>query len=372
MTKILVIEDTPEVRQDIVDILKFEGYEVVDAQDGTAGVQQARDHHPDLIICDIMMPGLDGYGVLDELRKDQATAMIPIVFLTALAGREDMRKGMGMGADDYITKPFTAEEVVEAVRMRLERKALMAKPLDELRQNLSIMLPHELRTPLASIIGLSALLADSGITPTLEERVQIGRAIHRNGLRLERLIGNYLLYAHLELMSTDPYRAESARSIPVISPAELIRDAVSEKTAHTLRANDVEMEIAEGTVRIAEGALRKVVEELVDNAVKFSQVGTPIRVAVHYSESALSLHVSDQGRGMTGEQIASIGAYVQFDRRLYEQQGSGLGLIIVKRLTELHGGKFSLTSAPNQGTTVTVVLNRNLERPKASPDPIAP
>jgi len=136
MSTVLVIEDTSEVRHDIVEILSFEGYDVVGAADGVSGVRLARERRPDLVICDIMMPELDGYGVLEELRRGSSTSTIPFIFLTAKSAREDMRKGMVMGADDYITKPFTADELIDAVRARIEqRETLTSRLLDELRSD---------------------------------------------------------------------------------------------------------------------------------------------------------------------------------------------------------------------------------------------
>lgn len=127
MKRILVIEDTPSVREEIVTILNFEGFETLEAENGLIGIQLARKHLPDLIICDIMMPKLDGYKVLAELRKDSATALIPFIFLTAKVSKEDIRQGMNIGADDYLTKPFTAEELITAIKTRLERQMTMAR-----------------------------------------------------------------------------------------------------------------------------------------------------------------------------------------------------------------------------------------------------
>lgn len=122
MTKILVVEDEATIREKLITVLGFEGFETLGAADGRAGVELARAEHPDLIVCDIMMPDLNGYGALRELRADPSTAAIPIIFLTAAASRADMRKGMELGADDYITKPYTVEELLAAVRTRLSRQ----------------------------------------------------------------------------------------------------------------------------------------------------------------------------------------------------------------------------------------------------------
>ncbi len=122
MTKILVVEDEANIREKLITVLGFEGFETLGAADGRVGVELARAEHPDLIVCDIMMPDLSGYGALRELRADPNTAAIPIIFLTAAASRADMRKGMELGADDYITKPYTVEELLAAVRTRLSRQ----------------------------------------------------------------------------------------------------------------------------------------------------------------------------------------------------------------------------------------------------------
>ena len=125
MTKILVIEDEAPIRDKIVTVLKYENYDVIDAPNGREGVVAARENSPDLIICDVLMPDMNGYGALAALRDDPDTSVIPVIFLTAAASRADMRKGMELGADDYITKPYTVEELLAAVRTRLERQEII-------------------------------------------------------------------------------------------------------------------------------------------------------------------------------------------------------------------------------------------------------
>jgi DNA-binding response OmpR family regulator len=125
MIKILVIEDEAPIRDKIVTVLQYENYEVFDASNGREGVVAARQHRPDLIICDVLMPDMNGYGALAALRDDPETSVIPVIFLTAAASRADMRKGMELGADDYITKPYTVEELLAAVRTRLERQEII-------------------------------------------------------------------------------------------------------------------------------------------------------------------------------------------------------------------------------------------------------
>lgn len=127
MKKILLIEDNEDVRETTAEILELADYNVSTAENGKVGVELAKAEKPDLIICDIMMPDLDGYGVLRILSKNSDTANIPFIFLTAKAEKSDMRKGMNMGADDYITKPFEEAELLEAIETRLKRSADLRK-----------------------------------------------------------------------------------------------------------------------------------------------------------------------------------------------------------------------------------------------------
>ncbi|MDF9801381.1 DNA-binding response OmpR family regulator [Catalinimonas alkaloidigena] len=127
MHKIVLIEDNADVRETTADILELANYEVITAESGKLGIEKATEHQPDLIICDIMMPGLDGYGVLHILSKKAETASIPFIFLTARAEKEDVRKGMNLGADDYLTKPFEEMELLNAVESRLRKNEILKK-----------------------------------------------------------------------------------------------------------------------------------------------------------------------------------------------------------------------------------------------------
>lgn len=136
MKKILVVEDMPDVRENIQELLELSGYQVVTASDGAEGVDVALQEHPDLILCDVMMPRLDGFNTLNILSKRPETADIPFVFLTAKTEKEDFRKGMELGADDYLTKPFSVEELLRVVETRL-RKAERLKGFNKTEEGLS-------------------------------------------------------------------------------------------------------------------------------------------------------------------------------------------------------------------------------------------
>ncbi|MFK8183582.1 MAG: response regulator transcription factor [Phormidesmis sp.] len=127
MVKILVIEDEVEIRANLLELLALEGYDIIGADNGATGLVGALEHNPDLILCDVMMPELDGHDVLAALRQEPQTALTPFIFLTALADKSDIRKGMSLGADDYITKPFVCSEVIDAISARLEKQTALSE-----------------------------------------------------------------------------------------------------------------------------------------------------------------------------------------------------------------------------------------------------
>src|SRR4051812_11942199 len=185
MQTILVIEDDKAIR----------------AADGLAGVALAREEWPTLIVCDIMMPYLDGYGVLAQLRKHAETASIPFIFLTARTTENDIRQGMNLGADDYLTKPFRAEELLRAIQARIARQALLLEKLqrrvDELHRNLLSVLPHELNTPLHGILAGIEFLREEKGTLEAADIDQLLWIIQQSALRMRRLVSNSLLHNDL-------------------------------------------------------------------------------------------------------------------------------------------------------------------------------
>ena len=160
--KILVIEDVHALRSDMIEMLRLEGYDVAGAENGVTGLEMAQAFQPDLVLCDIMMPVLDGYGVLQGMRSEPNLRTIPFIFLTAKSDRTDVRRGMGLGADDYLTTPVENEELLAAIRARLNQRETIEEmtesKLTQLRQSITTALPHELRTPLNAIIGFSDML----------------------------------------------------------------------------------------------------------------------------------------------------------------------------------------------------------------------
>ncbi|MBI3852920.1 MAG: response regulator [Verrucomicrobia bacterium] len=360
MKKILVIDDEAELREMMVAALHQRGFEVVEATNGITGVELARTETPDLILCDVNMDQMNGYATLSSLRNEPATNSIPFILMTGMADNSGMRHGMELGADDYLPKPFSITELYAAVEARLKKAQALReeaeKKLTDLRDNISLMLPHELRTPLNGILAYGEILsADAGMLPP-GEIAEMGKTIHESGKRLERLIENFLIYTQVEVMATDSQRAVTLRMKRTVNAANVIKRCAEKQAEITGRPTDLALELTDGSVAISEEYLTKIIDELLINAFKFSKAGTRIRVTLGFSPGLATLTISDRGRGFSTEQITKVGAYMQFERKLHEQQGLGLGLAIAKRLTELHGGTLSIQSAQGAGTAVTVKL----------------
>ncbi|MGA9778460.1 MAG: response regulator [Limisphaerales bacterium] len=360
MKKILVIDDEEWLREMIRLALKQKGFDVIEAANGADGIERARRDLPDLILCDINMERVDGYLTLASLRNEAPTAAIPFILMTGLADNAGMRHGMELGADDYLPKPFTTDALYAAVDARLKKAQTVRdeaeRKLASLRDNISLMLPHELRTPLNGILAYGEMLATDTATLKAAEVAEMGHVIHQSGRRLERLIENFLIYAQLELVASDPKNINALRMGQTEHPASLIEKHAQAQAVQANRPQDLALELSDIPVSMAEEYLAKIVDELVQNAFKFSKPGTPVRVQLGENFNVAVLSVSDQGSGFSPEQIARIGAYMQFDRRMHEQQGLGLGLTIAKRLVALHGGTLSIESTKDNGASIVAKL----------------
>ena len=353
---ILIIDDTEDWRSLIAESLTLCGYRALTAAEGLTGLRMAEEHRPDLVICDVHMPKLDGYGTLQALREQETTAGIPFIFLSGATEKGDVRRGMELGADDYLTKPFTQKELNAAIQTRFEKQAKWQSQSDrkfeELRENLTLTLPHELRTPLSGILGVAGLMIDDYANMPPEDVLESARFIQLAASRLHRLIENFLLYSQIELMADGAKRIGGHGSAAPVMVQEVVTEVARRLATRHKREGDLLLKLEPAGLLIPAENLAKIVEELVDNAFKFSEPGRPVRVAATVADNTLRLCVTDQGRGLTSEQIHRIGPHRQFDRKVFEQQGAGLGLVIAKRLTEWLGGQFSVVSTPGQETVV--------------------
>src|SRR5438552_4791977 len=262
--KVLVIDDTAEIRMIISESLNLYGFTTLVAEDGNTGIQVAKEQGPDLIICDINMPNLDGYGTLMALRENESTATIPFIFLSGAADKLDVRRGMELGADDYLTKPFTHKELMAAVNTRLEKQAELQrhsdKKLNELRGNITLALPHELRTPLNGIMGLASLMMEDYATLPPEEVLESARFIHESALRLHRLIENFLVFSQLELMASESKKIETLNSTAPVAITPIISEVAQAVAARHKRPEDLRLEMEDAQIFVPAENLKKIIE----------------------------------------------------------------------------------------------------------------
>jgi signal transduction histidine kinase len=348
------------LRDEIADVLALNGFLVDTAADGKMALAHVRAQRPDLIICDLTMPELDGYSTLQAIRGDPATELVPFLLLSGRESRQDVRHGMELGADDYITKPFKVEELLRAVtaaldkRARFERKAEL--DLDQLREHVALALPHELRTPLSAIIGYAEMLTDPGADASSPDVSSLAHQIIGASQRLNRMSENALLYVQLELLRGGRGLVDRGDASATTDLGVIVGSQARSKSAEYGRAGDLAMDLSDVRVAVNASYVAKIVDEIVDNACKFSEPGSPIRISTTLRSQYGTLCVTDGGCGMTDEQIGVVGGFTQFERSVREQQGLGLGLTIATRIAMVWAGSLAITSTPGVGTTVTVSL----------------
>lgn len=295
---------------------------------------------------------------------------VPIIMVTALGSKADLARCLAAGADDYISKPVNSLELNARIQSMLRLKQqydrisnlsqmqantiqILEQTLGELRGNLAHSLSHELNTPLNGILGTLGLLIDSLDDLEPEEMLEMLGWASDSAQRLEQLTRKFLIYLELELLQDEVQPWDLAHT--QVS-TEAIADSLTALAQRTHREADLTYHLEKAKVSIPERYLQIVIHELVENALKFSRSQTPVQVTSRVSANRFYLTVQDAGRGMTEAQVRSIGAFMQFDRRLYEQQGLGIGLKIVKKIVEKAGGEFSLNSKPEEGTIVQIGL----------------
>jgi signal transduction histidine kinase len=323
-------------------------------------VELAKREIPDLVISDVMMPEMDGYDVLRALRTEEETASIPFIFLSAKADIAHIREGMNLGADDYLPKPFSIDELLKAVSTRLSKYEAHEKrskqELEEVRLRIASSLPHEFRTPLAGLIGFAEMLKNYKQFDDDTVNMMVDQ-VRGNAERLQRLVENFLLYAQIEMSILRTGTPRIFQAYRLITTQEIITSSVAEIASRNKRQSDIQGNVQSAILGLTAQYLKKIAEELVDNACKFSEEGSPILVEGTVTPDGFyTLRVKDEGRGLSKEDLENIGAYIQFDREIHEQQGMGLGLAIVRRVVEGYQGTFTIVSEEGKGTEVIIKL----------------
>lgn len=363
MTTILVVEDDEEILNSITDILELNEFDVLAAENGVHAVQIAEQNAPDLILSDITMPSMDGFELIKAIRAMPELSNTPFILMTARAERTYMRQGMELGADDYITKPFTHVELLAAVNARLNRQKIaeqtVALTVEQAKKKLAQLVTHELRTPLVSVsMTLEILSRQLGhlSQPQMQELLE---TLEAGNKRLSRVVDQIIMITQLEAGSLTPsVIAEIGRPVLLSS---ILMVAIDTGKKFSFHANDVFVQFEDMTtnayVLCDKRALQHALSELVMNAVNFSVANGEVVVTLWEAEDKYWIRIVDQGQGMNPEQLENaLKEFEQVNRSEQEQQGIGLGLPLAKRIIAAHSGKFYVESALGRGTTITVGL----------------
>ncbi len=348
MKKILIVEDDIVVRETLSDLLESEGYSVIEAQNALVALLRLKEDLPDLIICDIMMPLMDGYQFFKRVQISYLEKNIPFIFLTAKTDLESREMAMEMGADDFITKPYNPEKLIERIQKRLLRKEAIDKRLENLTNNIALYIPHELRTPLIPILGFTDMLLADFNSFTDSEKIDMIASIKRGAQRLYSRVEKFNLYSELKIEELqNEYLIEKDQ---ICNPALLKDKIIKERNYYYEdRINDIRINLESQTLEISDTTFRNIFLELYENACKFSEIGTPIIINGKAENGSYNLSFENYGEEFA---IHEIGEFYQKNRKLSQQVGNGLGLAIVKMLSKKYSLKFKI----NFEKTIKVII----------------
>ncbi len=391
---ILIIDDNPTNIKVIVNTLKAHGFDIIIARDGEMGIKRAKFSHPDLILLDVLMPGMDGYETCHRLKDDEETSEIPVIFMTALNNVENKIKAFGIGGVDYITKPIQEEEVFARVRTHLQLRAQQKQlqqyanaleqanelaqearaAADRANQAKSIFLAnmsHELRSPLNAILGFARVMARSQTLPP--EHQQHAGIIRRNGEHLLTLINQVLDLSKIEAghITLNENNVDMHRLLQDVY--DMFALNANKKHLHLLFDRD---ERVPRYVRTDEVKLRQVLINLLSNALKFTEKGK-VELRIRNEELGmkrgksstipnsqfviLNFSVADTGPGIAPEEIDQVfEAFAQTSAGQQAPEGTGLGLPISRKFVQLMGNDITVSSEVGQGTTFTFDLQCEL------------
>ncbi len=365
--RILLADDNADMRGYFTALLAPH-YRLEAVADGEAALAAARRERPEAIISDVMMPRLDGFGLIKALRADATLRDIPVVLVSARAGEDSRIEGLDAGADDYLVKPFSARELLARVGAILERTRLHALVLDEqVRARLALetadrqkdeflaMLAHELRNPLAPIRTASELLKR---TSQPDERAQTAiDIVKRQASHLTRLVDDLLDISRITRARIELRRQDVALADIISQALETVEPMLREKQHSVTTTSGLEPLIVNGDP----ARLVQCVANLLTNAIKYTDAQGQIHVEARADHGDAVISVHDNGTGIAPDLLPHIfDLFVQSKRTLDRSQGGlGIGLSVVKRLVEMHGGSVSAASAgAGQGATFTIRLPR--------------
>ena len=356
--RILLADDNSDMREYVRRLLS-QTYEVVAVQDGAAALQAARQQPFDLVLSDVMMPQLDGFGLLAALRSDERTKTLPVILLSARAGEESKVEGLEAGADDYLVKPFSARELLARVEAHLKLQRVRRATVDALRDadrrkdEFLAMLAHELRNPLAPIRNAVQVLKLVGPEDTRQTWAR--EVIERQTQHLMRLVDDLLDVSRIT-------RGKVTLAREPLDLATIVHRAVeASRPLIDSRHHQLTLALPSEPVRL-EGDLTRLVQvvgNLLNNAAKYTDEGGHIRIEAAQQGGEAVIRVQDNGMGLPSDLLPHIfDLFIQADRSLDRSQGGlGIGLTLVRQLVEMHGGHVEARSdGPGHGSEFIVRL----------------
>jgi two-component system sensor histidine kinase/response regulator len=368
---VLVVDDDARNRKLLHDLLAFRGHQIVEAADGHSAIEQALKTKPDVILLDVLMPDMNGFEVCVALRANLELAATPILFITALADREHRLKAIEAGANDFLTKPIDSRDVTLRVRNAIRMKRLFTelqkanenlRELEKLRDRMLHWIVHDMKAPIGGISGyLELLLMEAQDRLTTEQAGYIQEAL-RSARRLINMANTLLDVARLEDRQM-PLRPAATDLVAVV------REVVAELGGVAGERN-VRMDIPSGELWVMADAevIRRVISNLLDNALRVVPHGGLIRVTAVREGEQLRLEVTDNGPGIPeelhGQLFEKFGMVgVEVGKKPYS---TGLGLHFSKLALEAMGGRIGVISKVGEGSTFWFVLP-SASKPAPSP-----
>jgi two-component system sensor histidine kinase/response regulator len=365
--KILIVDDDRLNLRILTSILRPDGYTLAEADSGERALEVYAQFRPDLVLLDVMLPGLNGFDTCRTLRKTYGDETAPVIFITAKSESDDVVEGLSAGGIDYLPKPFRPKEVVARIRTHMytrllvEQQRLLVDQLnkaDAAKNRFLGMAAHDLRNPLASIRALSEFLQDVTFGPLNAEQLDLIKTIHTASQQMLDLVNELLDVATIE-------SGEMKLCLEPHNLAELIGksvyltniDAAKKKTRITF-----ENELPPILVKLDAGKMKQVIDNLLSNAVKYSPPGSHVTVHLTADENGCGFGVRDQGPGIPDNE-RDTKLFKDFGRLSARPTGGeksvGLGLAICRKIVEAHGGTITAENlpAPAHGCEFRVILS---------------
>jgi DNA-binding response OmpR family regulator len=349
---ILVIEDEYDIRSDLKETLQLNNYEVITAENGFDGFEKIVKYNPDLIICDVVMPIMNGYELLTLIRKNERIANIPFLFLTAKSDYDEIREGMNLGADDYLLKPFNHKILINAIVSRLEKsnlqKSIYENKIENIKNSIFRSIPHEIRTPLNGILNNSNWIINNIQQLSLDEIKKGISLINCDANRLNRLFENYIFYIKLKNLIQDDSELQEVMESFTHLPNSIVNDICNFIFSDKSNQFVVSVKNDINKLKINEHHFNKIIYELLDNAKKFSDINSKIIIKTQSDNNKFIFEVENYGVEFPKDKIELISELTQFNRSSNEQSGLGLGLGLCIMILNIYNSKLSITSEDNK------------------------